>query len=603
MSLTHYLYLSIKMYVTLYKRCILNNEYNEVIDTTPRSEQEGVILNFYSYFTKYLDTLDSYTFQIEDTYITNEGTLNLPLTLPNSESFFSYNYMRLSYYVKDQHLHETTRYCFIENVDIRNDIAIITYSTDVWHTFSSFMKIRRSYLSRSRVLEYYNTDNEELSLSPYNIPVEYDGNDKLDIIETNLSNKLDLYNIIIEMQIYETKSSGRVGQRYTLTTLFNYDADGTGSGNKKYNFTKAEAIEHINYILLQHGNSDKIMRCTSLPSWWEPQLFYYDISNIYILPSSFNITSAIGYVNRCQLGRKVSVNVYAYDYYLFDELNYTENELFNNKINDGDNFKHFKIGTLFQNKDLIVNGTSINAILSAFSNNYSFKLLFNCQNEIIDITDSFRLDLPFEVIEGETNAQLKMARNLKNLNSIINLGTSVASLQSGGKLFGPSSSYRETIRKNRYSRIADKWGRRNLTSTITRSSTLNNEGNLAEKISSNITDLVENNAPFYSASKGLKVNEEAFLNAKYGICIFSINSDNDAYVTKAIDETGYITYYIGDYDFIKLSPSAMEELDVKQFNFVKCDFIDLYGDFSQSIANTLKAILNDGVKIWYTENV
>ena len=148
------------MFVTLYKKCILNNDYNEVIDCTSRSRIENNLLKFYSHFTEYLDTLTSYTFSVEDTYITNEGSINLPLSLPNNQELQEYNYMRISYYATNQHTYRTTRYCFIDNIDIRNDIAVVSYSTDIWHTFSQYMTIRRSYLSRSRILELLNCLDE-----------------------------------------------------------------------------------------------------------------------------------------------------------------------------------------------------------------------------------------------------------------------------------------------------------------------------------------------------------------------------------------------------------------------------------------------------------
>ena len=141
-----------------------------------------------------------------------------------------------------------------------------------------------------------------------------------------------------------------------------------------------------------------------------------------------------------------------------------------------------------------------------------------------------------------------------------------------------------------------------LSLTSSKSTTEEQEGGLGGKILNNVLDLIETNVPVYTSNKGTFINSTGLLNAYYGIVIYTIVADNETYVNKMIDESGYITYYLGNFAINKLEGTFINTHSIN-FNFIKYDYINLYGDFSQDVRQILEDILIKGVKIWYTENV
>ena len=587
------------MFITLYKKCILTKDYNEVFDCTHRTKTENNVTIYYSHFSEYLDTLTNITYEIEDVYLTNDGVINLPLTLPNDQNFLTYNYMRLSYYATNQHTYRTTRYCFIDDIDIRNDIAVITYSTDVWHTHSAYMNIRRSYLSRSRVLSLSNLNNESLNLSPYDIPVEYDGNNKL-IYSTIFQND-GYYSLFVKCQVYRTTSFGRVSERESFLGLYE-DINGN------YYFTPQQVTKIMQDMIILTGTNQ-----------WKSSLIgialdgcYVELANFYLIPNSFNIS------------KQFKDNEPQYCYYIdgidthgistfhiksLSSISTTkENIFFSKDFTIPNDFKNIKIGTFNNNINIVNNGTSIIGNVSAIFSIFDMKIYFNFENQLLDVTEDFLVELPFTSVSGEENMSLLISRSIKNVGAILSLIMGVNALSQGGSLIGSgtTSKVSSSIVKNNYSSIKDIFGSRKLTSQRKDivSTTKSTEGNILPKLTNSIGDLVMANTPLYSSTKGSFGQVNGYFNCVLGgLFIFKVDSENDFYVNGMIDNTGYITYYLGNFNFIILDNTTITSMTTKPYNIIKCDFIDLYGDFSQNIAETLKEIILTGFKIWYSKNV
>ena len=122
--------------LTLYKNCILNETYQNVISTA--------LYNGQSVLERYLATLSSYVIpDIDETYYKNNGDLTFDLELINTSNIYEYNYMKVEYFDEENVL-ILKRYCFIQNIRINNDIVILSYSEDVFSSYSNKIKKLRT---------------------------------------------------------------------------------------------------------------------------------------------------------------------------------------------------------------------------------------------------------------------------------------------------------------------------------------------------------------------------------------------------------------------------------------------------------------------------
>ena len=104
------------------------------------------------------------------------------------------------------------------------------------------------------------------------------------------------------------------------------------------------------------------------------------------------------------------------------------------------------------------------------------------------------------------------------------------------------------------------------------------------------------NRALYVSNKGTKINTSVSLNAYHGIVIFEIQPDNEVEVKANIDNCGYVCNEIVDNLFTTITTGTTNKWNVMQF-----DYVNIYGKFTQRIADVLRDILNAGFKIWYDE--
>lgn len=125
--------------ITFYKGCIVDNTYAEVFDLFNADENGATA------FSRYLASLESYSIQLTDVYLTDSGKLDIDLTIYGESvihRFEQFNYMRLS-----DNAGSIARYCFIDEFRIINGMAVFSYSTDVWHTYAA-APLRRAPLTK-----------------------------------------------------------------------------------------------------------------------------------------------------------------------------------------------------------------------------------------------------------------------------------------------------------------------------------------------------------------------------------------------------------------------------------------------------------------------
>ena len=100
----------------------------------------------------------------------------------------------------------------------------------------------------------------------------------------------------------------------------------------------------------------------------------------------------------------------------------------------------------------------------------------------------------------------------------------------------------------------------------------------------------------YVSNRGCKITGNSVIASYYGIVIYEIQPDNEVEVQANIDNCGYVCNEIVDNLFNTITTGTTNKWNVMQF-----DYVNIYGKFTQRIADVLRDILNAGFKIWYDE--
>lgn len=570
------------MIITLYKNCILTNSYSEVFH--------------HSVLEDYLYSLDKISYEIDGIYQVNSGVFNIDFDNSENYSVYEYNYMK----VQDNNF---IRYCFIDSIEIGNEIARIYYSEDIWASYSSVMTIRDSWLSRSRILEY-GTNN---SISLYNLPLEYDGNNPL--FETKLEvPSQEGYSLILQVQVYDSQSYGASSERYCFSgVIYKKNTDLT---HRKRVFNSIEEVRNICESIIKYQAKNIFYTAEGRELNW-----YFQVDNITIIPNYLlneSLLFSTYFTQEIETDTSSSTtyikeilrnNQQASEFSIFRlKENYLDNvvEEIAKRYTIANNFNNFSIGTYTGQYNLINNGKSKLVYLKTSWTNYNFDIYLCYDNNMIKITNDFVLNVPFESLLGEEQAQRKLTRELSNVNGI-------ATIASGGiDIFSSNLSKFAT---NQYSSVTGltKTGRlsnsrinrikRNVINERQAISSLQESSKGVNSIISGVSSLIETNQANYSSTKGTFTTSDAFLNAKYGICLRKITPSNTQEVQNMIENTGYITYYFANNEVLGNYGNNYS------YNVIKFDFVKLFGLFPQDINEQLKEILLNGFKIYYTGNL
>ena len=104
------------------------------------------------------------------------------------------------------------------------------------------------------------------------------------------------------------------------------------------------------------------------------------------------------------------------------------------------------------------------------------------------------------------------------------------------------------------------------------------------------------NRAMYVTNRGVKATANATINAMYGLVIFEMQPDNELEVQANIDNAGYLCNEIVDNLLETITTGQTNKYNVMQF-----EYVNIYGAFTQRIADALREILYNGFKIWYDE--
>lgn len=535
------------MKVKLYKNCLVNRNYDEVFRTKD-------IIN------EYLETLVSFEFIIENAYT----PLNGRLTFENENSS-NFNLFECNYITFD----ENGIYAFINNVEVINGLIVVDYVCDYWHTFSDKMNMRESLLSRSLL-----TNNLDYFFAPIDVT-------NIDSLKFDKISNGSNVGLVLELQLYNLEKGGELT---SSETHFLYVGINSGVDDKEFKKTTYRDIYQIlNEISLCQPKTEKNVKI----SFQENTAF--NIVNAYVIPEEFT-----DYLKSDALTPFLSVE-YSENttYFLWSLRNINSDDL-----SDPTKFIKYEIAP-----DLYIksygfyslqipydyNGRVHEFTVSFNASQYNFNIILNGACGKRDITELFETDLNFNVVDASTLAQQKIARKTETTQGIlgvVNNSIKVAqgavsagsALFSGGQTTGASAQGEASTS--------------NATSTI--NSLMSSVGTIASGITGIISSsqrISNANAKRFNNTSYVDNVSVANLNAFYGFgFLYSQKPLNLTFINQLINEVGYIVEKItNSIDITRVN---------EDYNIIKFDFVRL-SCCSDNIANVIRSILLNGVKIWY----
>lgn len=534
------------MIIKLYKNCILTDAYSEVFDVYHKDANNKTSLD------RYLATLEQKTIATPHTYVTNSGKISFDLNDEDGTEFYDFNYMSIT-----DEVNYFTRYCFIDAITVVNGIAVVSYVEDVWSNYAPSLQMRKSLLTRSRIIDY-----GSYKIPFYSLGMEYQGNNQLSFVRlTELSGNVAIFG---QVQIYKTSEQGVQSDREVLNCRM-IKTDNTEFNIKGAVIAINEFVKNSSVKKLKKVNNEE---------------YNYESFNYMIVPIEYadNSGNDVETVLTAE-GQGISLNVL-----IGDSVAVTTQA----KTVPSD-FKQFKIGTFTNAFDIVQNGTNI--LVTIEQRNTPLETLFYLcfQNQIIDISSSFKYVVPISVQTADATQQQATAREIAQLNA--KMGIASGAMQIGSATndvamgaskvaFGASTGHLGSVLK----------GSEQISGAPFKA------GQGIMNIISSKKQLDIANRAMYVSNKGTAVSNSAIVNAKLGIVFYVINPDNEVEVQANIDNCGYVCNEIVDNLFNTITTGTTNKWNVMQF-----DYVNIYGKFTQRIADVLRDILNAGFKIWYDE--
>ena len=607
------------MKITLYKNCILTDNYHEVLDLTKKTRVIDGITESYSVFTDYLKALEKTEITLENMYYTRNMTFIFSFSGEKRyEEVYSYNYCKIE-------VEDLVRYCFITDIILCNTVVKYKTKEDIWSNYALDMNIRNAYLIQSYKLNYKNK-----SISFYKLPISYQSNEALNYVDIAgdtypLPSGLPV-NIVMQLQCYRL-TDNNASDRQVRTVLISSFSDNLGSNTyENKGFTPKEVCDFLNK-LEQDVYATKFSVAPNISKQIGTADVYIQIDNITLVPFYWGIGNAINkitdksklYEGHCitiKQGTLFNNKKFAcinLPYLLNDISKYEYSSLMKlTEINTNNNFKLLSIGTRTSQFSIEQNGTNFYSKIFVSTDDTDFKLFLEAQGKSMEITSDFIFEVPFESLTADVYMQRKIAKNTqvyKGISSVLSgalqMARSVNSVSlNGGTIInsGVENTLPMIYTKNAVSNfepIAEYATEKTIGAgglagidydkNLTRGS-----GN---KIADGIVTIKNALTPQFVSNYGTFAKSNGLLNASCGGIIgCCISPDNEKIVNDFIKRVGYITY-----EFI--TDDILFNQDFVDFNILQFDYCWITGKFPAYIRTELEKILMNGFKIWYNSEL
>ena len=547
------------MIIKLYKNCILTDAYSEVFDVYRKDANGKAALD------RYLETLEQKTITTPHTYVTNSGKISFDLNDENDTEFYDFNYMSIT-----DEVNNFTRYCFIDAVTVVNGIAVVSYIEDLWSNYAPSLQMRKSLLTRSRIIDY-----GSYKIPFYSLGMEYQGNNQLKFTRLfDMSTATPEVNVVMQLQLYKLSEQGELSERMITEAFIAYKQNDVISND--WDISQAELFIQR---LMQDSSSKKI----SIGNIE----FNYEIYNIILIPKEFGIpvnTIAPSTTNtQTTIGNATALFRILSPLATDTKLNITNTKTI------ACNFKQFKIGSLITAYDIVQNGTNIEIKVGYQTDFYDFKLFIMFQNQIYDITSDFKIEVPISIQTADVTQQQATAREMAQFNAKMGIASGAMQIGSGvtDSVIGTAKTF---IGAGTGSFSMAVSGAQQMSETPFK------VGRGIMNIMSSAKQLEIANRAMYVSNRGCKITGNSVIASYYGIVIYEIQPDNEVEVQANIDNCGYVCNEIVDNLLNSITTGTTNKWNVMQF-----EYVNIYGKFTQRIADALRDILYAGFKIWYDE--
>lgn len=526
------------MDLRLYKNCRLSSNYDEII--------YPYTLNNVDVHAAYLATLDYVDVELDEVYLTREGTLSFAWDDFGIGAVSKYNYLRIS----DDNM---TLYAFITSSVYINGLATINYSTDIWSTYARYMLLGDSIMTATRFPR---------SDAPRSLPLAYVSNRWPGEIKSNTSGNVGA---IVQYQYYTLNQDGELSYRNVSTALIAKN-DLSVVGTYK---------SMVDYLLSIVANSSVRQINKSGTN------YHYEIGAAWILPAEWitEIKAEIDAAHITPSSIYIAADIYNYLYDMDDITAGAEYVIAADPTIIG-------AGTHTNATPIIYNGLQHTVIIDIHATPTDFTVDMEIDGGRSSITSDFELDIPIAAASAAETQQAKISRRLKEQQADARLwqtgfsiAGSVGQIASGAASMATGAGAGFGV-----SQIVQGVG--SLGSGIMAINQINAERDAL-------------NAKIYATNSGTRCTKSPALNATRGFCQMQILPANAAEMAAAIKAQGYTVYY----ETSSLTPDAtapsVVTLTTRRFDVLKYSFVRVIGGFTEEIKEALKAIMLNGARIWY----
>ena len=582
--------------ITLYQDCKLTNKYSQVF-------KDRTTMNTYLSGLTY-----SQVYYGDDIYYTNSGTISIDNSSLLGHGGDKYNYMRFTHTTEGGT--STFRFAFVNNITIVNEVAIIEYSEDVWHTYAidinnHKINLFNSLLEQAKTLNGgtgYEYTASQISSLPKALPIQPEGQNAPSFKEFTASDpkEVNCY-ILIVASVYKLTAQGEVNERFVSNYLLSYKQLTTGgvhpaaSGkNHLWSLSDSQTLEILSAI--QAKSSDTTVSYKTQPN------YHFDIIDIKLIPDTIGSTWFVDYLtadSRHDAGLhpdfSLSMSMYDIDstessYQNFDTtiefnnlvlaseykyisggvLKYTYNGIQQDTVltysrTIASDKEYIAIGNLSRIIPITFNGLSKTASIELSVNLYNNSIRLLLDNTITDISSDFTLHIPVSYQGADITEQQKIALRTGNVAQQLSLI---------GQAFALGGSIGSAIGTHGGSMGGDYAG-----------STSRMVGQGLNLFSGGY-QLDSRNQPQFLQSKALNVNDTTVMNCVLnGLREIKMNYTNSLLLEDTISKYGYkYRLLVNSFDTVYSAN-----------NYIKFAQANVYGSYSQSIAEALANILENGV--------
>lgn len=576
------------MKITLYKNCCLTKQYVNVLAKGPKVAGNPNS----SPFLLYLNSLSKLVIDIDKTYMENSGTLVFDYEFTDTSNIYDYNYMKVEFETSNEVT--IVRYCFIDSIRLRNELVYLSYSEDIWHSYSdSIMGFNPCALVSSRLKDEY----DDLDLISTGLKLDYNSFNGLNLDTLYDSTVNSKFYFIVEFQFYNLSAQFEPTDMRTLYLLI------------RNNDRTATTIEDVSSIL---ESLVYYMKSGTIKYFNTTNYYYYNVGKMYLVPSGFNVN----YVS------STDVQFYTDNNHNVEICKgfVLQNSLLSINVTEqiSIDYKTIGIGTLQHQIPVIYNKLSntVDVLIRIQTSNFGITITMDCEGQMVDITEDYSLEYPVQSITAAEYKQGLIAKKFRE----IELGMSIVGTLLGvNTLFATSTSnswktfksaYGGSISSGEGSDASIGMGTADLAIGLNKQMNENFEGvwKASESIFSKGLKLSYMNLALYSTMNGVTgIKYNNLVNSLFGLIIYSKNSNNDKLVKDAINNYGYnVAYVIDNSNFANLKLQDANYFQTLEepinYNVLEFNGANVYGKFSNNIANALNKILNNGIKIWYKED-